>query len=311
MNRLRSRLLDSKTPERRTIWRLAATYWLAGQRDVAASLVRNVAADTEGEYRELGGTFGSTFRDKAMILETLGLMGDDRGVVRLITDLTGALASDDWLSTQEIAYALIALMPNAGAAASDAPPPVTWTLNRGTLGRATLNTPMHTVDLGALTGTSALVAVTNEGAIPIYVNLRLRGLPAEGSEQALSRGLALAVTWRTLDSDRRIVTPDSVPPGTDLEVAVTVTNTYPSPLEEIALVHLLGADWEVVNTGEGRAGAKYQDIRDDRVQSYFDLPVGGRTTVVYRVTKTYRGTFTVPAIHVYAMYDESIRAVLP
>jgi uncharacterized protein YfaS (alpha-2-macroglobulin family) len=39
--------------------------------------------------------------------------------------------------------------------------------------------------------------------------------------------------------------------------------------------------------------------------------VGGRTTVVYRVTKTYRGTFTAPALHVYAMYDESIRAVLP
>jgi uncharacterized protein YfaS (alpha-2-macroglobulin family) len=170
---------------------------------------------------------------------------------------------------------------------------------------------MHSVDLGALTGQSATVAVTNEGSTPIYVNLRLRGLPAEGSEQALSRGLTLAVAWHTLDGERRLVTPESVPPGTDLEVAVTVTNTYPTPLEEIALVHLLGADWEVVNTGEGGAGAKYQDIRDDRVQSYFDLPVGGRTTLIYRVTKTYRGTFSAPAIRVYAMYDESIRAVLP
>jgi len=45
--------------------------------------------------------------------------------------------------------------------------------------------------------------------------------------------------------------------------------------------------------------------------SYFDLQSGQTKTISFRVNKTYAGSFFVPAIHVYAMYNEAIRAIIP
>jgi uncharacterized protein YfaS (alpha-2-macroglobulin family) len=101
-----------------------------------------------------------------------------------------------------------------------------------------------------------------------------------------------------------------------MEVQVKVRNSYAQAVSEIALVHPLPASWELINyrlAGEDTPAAayKYQDIRDDRVMTYFDLARGAEMTVVFRVNKTYGGIYFRPAIHAYAMYDESIRALIP
>jgi uncharacterized protein YfaS (alpha-2-macroglobulin family) len=106
MNRLREqRDLDSKAG-----WRLAAAYWYAGQRDTARSMMRGLSIPSDS-YRELSDTFGSTLRDKAMILETLILLEDPGRTRPLFEELSEALSADTWLSTQETAYALIAMVP--------------------------------------------------------------------------------------------------------------------------------------------------------------------------------------------------------
>jgi uncharacterized protein YfaS (alpha-2-macroglobulin family) len=104
-----------------------------------------------------------------------------------------------------------------------------------------------------------------------------------------------------------------------MEVRVTVRNNQRRKVPEIALVHPVPASWELVNSrladDDNDSGAssafKYQDIRDDRVMTYFDLERGDSKTVSFRVNKTYGGTYYRPAIHAYAMYDESIRALVP
>jgi hypothetical protein len=45
--------------------------------------------------------------------------------------------------------------------------------------------------------------------------------------------------------------------------------------------------------------------------TYFNLNRGEERTITFRVNKAYEGSFFRPAIHVYAMYDESIRALIP
>jgi hypothetical protein len=45
--------------------------------------------------------------------------------------------------------------------------------------------------------------------------------------------------------------------------------------------------------------------------TYFDLERGSGKTVTFRINKTYEGTYFRPAVHAYAMYDESIRALVP
>ncbi|MDR2144278.1 MAG: hypothetical protein LBP29_07910, partial [Treponema sp.] len=82
------------------------------------------------------------------------------------------------------------------------------------------------------------------------------------------------------------------------------------------LVHQLPASWEIINERLGEGGSSpssftYQDIRDDRIMTYFDLDAGAEKTIRFRVNKTYGGSYFRPAIHAYAMYDESVAAVIP
>jgi uncharacterized protein YfaS (alpha-2-macroglobulin family) len=56
------------------------------------------------------------------------------------------------------------------------------------------------------------------------------------------------------------------------------------------------------------AQPQYQDIRDDRVYSYFDLrPYETKTFRIY-LNATYLGNFFLPPVQAEAMYDASISA---
>jgi uncharacterized protein YfaS (alpha-2-macroglobulin family) len=52
----------------------------------------------------------------------------------------------------------------------------------------------------------------------------------------------------------------------------------------------------------------YQDIRDDRVYTYFTLYTNERRTFRIMLTASYAGTYYLPAISCEAMYDKSIYA---
>jgi hypothetical protein len=314
MNRLRSHRLPVQAS-----WRLAAAYWYAGQRDTARNMINGLTIP-QGNYRELSATFGSALRDKAMILETLillstgpGSSADDIGKTRtLFEEIVNELAEDKWLSTQETAFALIAITPfiqnNAGSG--------NITLDYSAAGRnrnITFNTPAAEYSFGNVTGLNTNFSVTNRSDSAVYVRYTARGLPAEGSEPALSEGLALLVEYR--DSNNRIIDPASLKLGEDMEIAVRIRNSFAQEIEEIALIFPIPASWEIVNTRIGgslsSSNFRYQDIRDDRIMTYFNLNRGEERVIRFRVNKAYEGSFFRPAIHAYAMYDESIRALIP
>jgi uncharacterized protein YfaS (alpha-2-macroglobulin family) len=246
-----------------------------------------------------------------MILETLILLEDARSK-GLFEEIAAALSEERWLSTQETAYALIAAVPymrgaGNGSLALEAS-------IAGRTGSASFTTPLHQLDMGSLAGNSAPYRAVNRSSSPVYVRVTVRGLPEEGLEPAMAEGLALSVEYR--DREDRQADPSSAKTGDDMEVRVTVKNTTLRKVSEIALVHPLPASWEIVNYrlgGDDSSAAqfKYQDIRDDRIMTYFDLERGAEKTVVFMVNKTYGGSYFRPAVHAYAMYDESIRALVP
>jgi uncharacterized protein YfaS (alpha-2-macroglobulin family) len=294
-------------------WRLAAAYWHAGQRVTARSIIRNLSIP-DRDYREMSRTFGSRLRDKAMILETLTLVGvqEDVGRTRtLFEDLSKALSEDTWLSTQETAYALIAMAPYMQANSSGGD----LSLSFNAAGRTesiSFGTPTAEFSYGDVTGTQTPYTVTNRANVPVYVGFTSRGLPVEGSEPALSEGLTMTVEYK---SKGAVINPANLKLGEDMEIIVRVRNSFTANVEEIALVHPISASWEIMNTRIGGAASsanlRYQDIRDDRVMTYFNLNRGEEKAVSFRVNKSYEGTFYRPAIHAYAMYDESIRALIP
>ncbi|MDR0563213.1 MAG: alpha-2-macroglobulin [Spirochaetaceae bacterium] len=304
MNRLRER---ANLPET-AVWRLAGAYWYAGQRDAARSMIASLS-QTVAAYRELAGTFGSALRDKAMILEILSLMGEWNQTRRLLEDIAGTLSSDKWLSTQETAYALIAVLPFLTADNISAE--LEYTVGTVTR-RVSFTEPIMQVSLGALSDKPS-IAIKNSSAVQVYARITARGLPEEGSEPAMQSGLTLNVQYYNLSGGQ--VNPAGVPVGEDMEARVAVSNRSSAEVKEIALVHALPASWEILNarlTGSADSGKiNYQDIRDDRIMTYFDLQRGESKSISFRVNKAYSGSYFTPAVHAYAMYDESIRAVIP
>jgi len=53
----------------------------------------------------------------------------------------------------------------------------------------------------------------------------------------------------------------------------------------------------------GNARITYQDIRDDRVLSYFDLQKAQKISLKIRLQASYIGDYNLPAIQCSAMYD--------
>ncbi|MDR2965082.1 MAG: alpha-2-macroglobulin [Treponema sp.] len=309
MNRLRS---QQNLPLQAS-WRLAAAYWIAGQRDTARTIVRNLSLP-QGTYRELSRTFGSDLRDKAMILETLVLMGEDQGRTRALFDEISAVLSDEdkWLSTQEIAYSLIAMTPYLQRNTAGGELRMEYTI-AGKNGNVRFATPSADENIGSVTGVRSPFTAVNRSQSPVYVKFTAQGLPEEGREPALSEGLALTVEYRNSEGTR--IDPSSLKLGEDMEVTVRVRNSYAQSVEEVAVIIPVPASWEIVNTrlagDSSSASHRYQDIRDDRVMTYFNLNRNEERTIRFRVNKAYEGTFFRPAIHAYAMYDESIRALIP
>ncbi len=307
MNRLRG----ARDLPLQASWRLAAAYWYAGQRETARNMIRNLAVPQE-KYRELSATFGSTLRDKAMILETLILLGDTGRTKALFDEISSALSDDGWLSTQETAYALIAMAPFMQNNSTDGELRLDFSA-AGQSRTAAFTDPTAEYQMGNISGTQTAFTVKNNSAAPVYAKFTSRGLPVEGSEPALSEGLSLNVEYRNTEGS--VMNPADLKLGEDMEIVVRIRNSYSRIVEEIALVHPIPASWEIVNTRLGGASLEsnfnYQDIRDDRVMTYFNLNRNEERVIRFRVNKAYEGNFYRPAIHAYAMYDESIRALIP
>jgi hypothetical protein len=68
------------------------------------------------------------------------------------------------------------------------------------------------------------------------------------------------------------------------------------------------ASTETVSKAADNAGLTYQDVRDDRVLSYFDLAAKESKTIKVRMNAAFLGDYYFPAISAEVMYRPSIRA---
>lgn len=310
MNRLRERSSVSSAAR----WRLAAAYQMAGQTQAAAELVQR-ASLAVAPYSELSGTFGSDLRDKAMILETLLLMDRPAETYSLVRDISAELSGKHWLSTQSTAYALLAMARAAGDLASDSID-AGYTWNAAPEASVTSTRPMVQQTLPAGDTTSGHIALRNQGKGVLYARLAARGLPEPGREKAAADGLKLDV--RYLDGENNELDVDALEQGIDFIAEISVTHTgHGQDYRELALSHLVPSGWEIHNarlsgTDDNQSDAfTWQDIRDDRVYTYFDLKRGRTKTFRIGLTAAYEGRFYLPMIGVEAMYDAAIHARVP
>jgi alpha-2-macroglobulin len=85
------------------------------------------------------------------------------------------------------------------------------------------------------------------------------------------------------------------------------------------LSQIFPSGWEIMNDRmsalpvTGTSAMDYQDIRDDRVFTYFDLWGGGDVQRMYKVqlNAAYAGRYYLPTVACEGMYDSRVRASVP
>ncbi len=284
---------------------LAAAYVLVGQKSAANKLYKDVALSNN--YREHY-TFGSATRDQAVMLESMLLLERQQEAVKLAESLTAKLASDSWMSTQEIAWSLYALARfYEGPNIND---PFEGELTMGSQRAENVKGKGNRITKTLGEERSYSATLKNTGKSPIYLRLTNTGVPEMGQEIETNRNLKLSVTY--LNNKRETISVDKLPQGTDVIARVTVQRTGAiGELRDLVLSQVFPPGWEIINTRSqsDNDNADYRDFRDDRVYTYFDLVDKRSKTFEVRLNATYRGTYYLPPIQVEGMYSDDASAL--
>ena len=306
MNRLRLKGSLNSTAK----WNLAAAYYLAGQPEVAKQVSEGVTMEVAA-YTELSNTYGSAIRDKAIILQALSIMQDRSKAITLVRAISDRLSSDKWMNTQATAYCLVAMGKYIGKGGASANMKFNYRINGGAWQTVKSENPIWQVELEKVGGGS--VEVKNNGGGILYSRLILDGIPEKGDQTDAANGLDLNITYKTMNG--QTIDPAEIKQGTDFKVEVIVKNTgVRGDYHELALNQVFPSGWEIHNArmdaNETSLGDKpeYQDYRDDRVYTFFDLKQGRSKKFVIMLNASYTGNFYLPTISCEAMYDRTISA---
>ena len=146
----------------------------------------------------------------------------------------------------------------------------------------------------------------------LYITLSQEGKLPLGEELAEQRNLNLQMQF--LDGEGKTMDVSTLRQGTEINAVVTVTNTSNDWEDNVALTQIFPSGWEIVNTsftdlgGGASSSARYTDIRDDRVNFYFDLGARKSKTFKVKLNASYLGTYYLPGAQTEAMYDNNYYA---
>lgn len=311
MNRMRNAYNISTAAK----WKLAAAYAILGQSTVARSIIKDLPTSIPA-YQELGYTYGSSLRDEAMILETLIHLKEYTSAGALLQKIAKQLNANTWHSTQTLAYALTAIAKFAGN--QKASTKITVAYQIGTKGeqKTTLgNTPMTQINIDIESKNERKIWVQNTSQKPLFVTVATSGKPLTGDTSSSASNLAMRIVYQDLEENK--LDPTQLEQGQLFKALVTIENTgLRGTYEEMALNQVFPAGWEITNSRMGGAfqsatgdsPLEYQNIRDDRVYTHFDIPQGKKYTYEFYLTAAYQGTFYMPNVSCGAMYDNTVYA---
>lgn len=314
MNRLREQKGLFTTPA----YLLAAAYANAGKPEVAQDLLQKNWTDPPS-YDWSGSTYGSVLRDQAIMLEALTSLGDLNKAENLVKSLSEQLSkqanSYQW-NTQSLAVAIRSLAKYAQKVNAQAPSYLCKLGGKNLTPRPS-KAPFQVLPLHEYSANN--LTVRNNGTTRLYARLVLTGQEFAGTVTSVpSSNLELSIRWETPKGEP--VNISQLQQGTDFVAIVSIrrNGSFHFPYNELALTQIFPSGWEILNHRVGQFsqtsnGLDYQDFRDDRVLSYFDLGSQKNQTKTIRISlnAAYKGRFFLPSTVCEAMYDNRIHAGVP
>jgi hypothetical protein len=245
-----------------------------------------------------------------MLLDAVVTVKPDSERVRgLIERLAAEMDDGHWATTQENAFAFLAIGKAAGEQDEFGENnKVTITLGDGTEvpfdGDLRLETPQ------LLKGD---VRIETSDSHKLRYAWELAGVEKKASATQKDRGLEVRRSW--LDENGKPVDRDEVRQGELVVVELKLQSLGSGRVENVAVTDLLPAGLEIENSRlsssarlpgtRSSSEVDHVDIRDDRLNLYLD--VGVQPKVYYYTARAVTvGEFAVPGVYAEAMYDPSI-----
>jgi len=310
MNRLR----ESKYLSIQSKWRLAAAYALSGQASVARELIGRETTEIQ-PYKGLYSSYGSRERDWAMMLETMIILDDKVKAAMLTKKISEALSSGQWMSTQTTAFCLMAVSKFSEIGNASSGVKCSYKMANGKVinvvsDKSVVKIPLP-INNAAMSGS---VYITNNGQGILFTRIIMEGIPEAGQEKEFSNNLTLDIDYLSMDGNSLDVS--KINQGTDFLVRVTVYNPGEYYYRDLALTQVFPPGWEITNNrlwdnelAVNKDNPSYQDIRDDRIFTYFDLGEGERKSFTVQLNATYLGKYYLTGVYCEAMYDNNISAM--
>jgi hypothetical protein len=308
MNRLREYSMLSNQGR----WLLAGAYAQIGQTDEAEKLIAKATTDVS-PYRVNYYTYGSSDRDMAIILDVLSLLNKKQQAFTQLKKVSEILSSKSWLSTQTTAYGLVAVSSFIKKFGGSSAMQAQVTLN-GKEVSLKGKSAIAQIPIDFKSGAAGNFNIINNGKGTLYVRLINRGKPPIGEEVEANENISTSVSYK--DMAGNVINPDELVQGTNFMLTVNVKNLgMVGEIKNIAIINYIPSGWEIHNArmDDNEAVLKnssytYQDIKDDKVLTYFDLNTNESKTFNLMLNASYEGKYYLPALNVEAMYDNSIFA---
>jgi len=294
-------------------WQLAASYHLAGIKEIAQKLVSQTSIKVE-QNQILGATLSSRLRDQAIVLDALRLLKRDGKAWDMARKISKALSSQDWHNTHSTAFALnsMAAFFQQQHRLSDKTLRLKYQVSDEAPQSLLLDTPLKRLKLPNFPQQTTPLWLYNPGNSSLYTQVHVAGVPAVGEEVAFNEGLLIAVFYTDIEGNPLDIS--TLTQGQDLVAQVSVSNKTENLIKHLALNHPFPAGWEILNAQFDNDNLThsdsldYQDVRDDRVYSYFSLGKGERKHFNMLLNAAYLGRYYQPAVRAEAMYDAQVAA---
>jgi uncharacterized protein YfaS (alpha-2-macroglobulin family) len=309
MNLVRENYLRELDPLSKKL--LEASFFLAGQKDVAAGIGKSAVTEIS-TYREMGGTFGSSLRDQAMIAYCAYIMNDLATASSLMNSVAKSFSPYGWYSTQETSFALLAIStiyaksPMTGGAI-----PVTVSVKGGATLKLLFKSYQTGMDVGKFWDKE--LTVTTETDNPLFVTLFEEGIPIDNRIKTEQKGIEL--TRNFYDDDGSPITLESIKQGEQFWIRYRVRSLTHEMLSQLALSSLVPSGWEIINSRLEETpppqwvdnlhptDGTYMDLRDDRINWFFDLGWNAEANFIVKCNATFKGTYRLPPVTVEPMYS--------
>jgi hypothetical protein len=326
---------------------LAAAWLAAGRRDVAAGLIP-AAIPAPRSSREQSGNIGSPIRDRAILVSTmLGVIPQDPRIPALVQQLAEAGRKGQWRSTQDTAFAVMAIgrylrhakaqtpyqnvelfLDGQPVASSTGGKPLLWTA-------ASLDEHMsHERAPGAAklpaAGKKLQIRVTGAAASSAniaWLETGVRTTPPASADSGMT------IRRRYLDEHGKPLAAMRVHSGDLVQVELTVQAA--GPIDLAVIEDLLPAGLEIENPrlagnaagvvlkapqrhrhtdqGDGPVVPVFEpirsDMRDDRLILVGNLSAAGSATYVYTARAVTPGKYVLPPVKGECMYDSGVNSL--